>query len=277
MSVLLRLARPTTPTVGRAYSSFFSSKPGGGRYFNSTKPPKPVVHTAKTKVDTPHATVPGAEPNENSANDGMNVSGNGEPSAQSQSSPPKPSSTTSQPTLGVSESNHSPSYSTDHSQTQVLIHPSVTAKEFKLHQFFSLHRPLLLLSQPSSTLFDSASHSALSFSTPSDPGNIRHSSLLTIDDPPESSAEADADAARQLAHTLVVNRVGATMAWEHSVARLGLSQESFVGGLISARESAQKWVGIYADSTRRKKRKKMKKHKLKKRRRLTRAARQNAK
>lgn len=274
MSVLLRLARPTTPTVGRAYSSFFSSKPGGGRYFNSTKPPKPVVHTAKTKVDSPHGTVPGAEPNENSANDGMNVSGNGEPSAQSQSSLPKPSSTTSQPTLGVSESNHSPSYSTNHSQTQVLIHPSVTAKEFKLHQFFSLHRPLLLLSQPSSMLFD---HSALPFSTPSDPANTRHSSLLTIDDPPESSAEADADAARQLAHALVVNRVGATMAWEHSVSRLGLSRESFVGDLISAKESAQKWVGIYADSTRRKKQKKMKKHKLKKRRRLTRAARQNAK
>lgn len=272
MSVLLRLARPTTPTVGRAYSSFFSSKPGGGRYFNSTKPPKPVVHTAKTKVDSPHGTVPGAEPNENPANDGMNVSGNGEPSAQSQNSLPKPSSTTLH-----SESNHPPSYSTNHSQTRVLIHPSVTAKEFKLHQFFSLHRPLLLLSQPSSTLFDFVDHSAPPFSAPSDPINTRHSSLLTIDDPPESSAEADADAARQLAHALVVNRVGATMAWQHSVSRLGLSQEPFVGDLTSAKESAQKWVGIYADSTRRKKRKKMKKHKLKKRRRLTRAARQNAK
>ncbi|KAI6022742.1 hypothetical protein EDC04DRAFT_2869690 [Pisolithus marmoratus] len=276
MSVLLRLVRPTTPTVGRAYSSFFSSKPGGGRYFNSTKPPKPVVHTAKPKVDSAHNTVPGAEPNENSTNDSMNVSGSGEPSTQSQSSPPKPSNTASQPTLGVSESNH-PSYSTHHIQTQVLDHPSVTEKEFKLHQFFSLYRPLLLLSQPSSTLFDSLNPSALPFSTPSDSINTRHTPFTTIDDPPESSAEADADAARQLAHALVVNRVGATMAWQHSVSRLGLSQESFVDDLISAKESAQKWVGIYADSTRRKKRKKMKKHKLKKRRRLTRAARQNAK
>lgn len=276
MSVLLRLVRPTAPTVGRAYSSFFSSKPGGGRYFNSSKPPKPVVHTAKAKVDgTTHGTVPVADPNGNSTvNDGVSVSGSGEPSAQSQSSLPKPSSMSSQPTLGVSESNHPPSYSTYH---QVLIHPSVTAKEFKLHQFFSLYRPLLLLNQPSSTLFDSVSPSALPFSTPADSVNTRPTSFTTIDDPPESSTEADADAARQLAHALVANRVGATMAWQQSVSRLGLSQESFVGDLISAKELAQEWVGIYADSTRRKKRKKMKKHKLKKRRRLTRAARQNAK
>ncbi|KIJ69062.1 hypothetical protein HYDPIDRAFT_105632 [Hydnomerulius pinastri MD-312] len=165
------------------------------------------------------------------------------------------------------------------SRTHVPAHPSVSSKEYKLHQFFSLHRPLLLLNQPASIIFESADPSAPLFTTPAVQVENQHqaTSFGTIDDPPESSPEADADAARQLAHTLVVNRVGGTIAWQDTLTRLGLSAEGSEGDMTLAKESAQEWVNIHADSTRRKKRKKMKKHKLKKRRRLTRASRQNAK
>lgn len=74
-----------------------------------------------------------------------------------------------------------------------------------------------------------------------------------------------------------MNRVGGIVSWQNTLAKLGLGGETAEGSAVNAKESAQEWVTIYADSTKRKKRKKMKKHKLKKRRRLTRMQRQNGK
>ena len=42
----------------------------------------------------------------------------------------------------------------------------------------------------------------------------------SLDDPPESSFEMDADAARQLVHALVMNCVGRIMSWQDTLARL---------------------------------------------------------
>jgi hypothetical protein len=83
----------------------------------------------------------------------------------------------------------------------------------------------------------------------------------TLDEPPESSFETDADAARQLGHALVMNRVGGIVSWQNTLAKLGLGGETAEGSAANAKETAQEWVTIYADSTKRKKRKKMKKHK----------------
>ncbi|KAL4077315.1 hypothetical protein V8B97DRAFT_2004188 [Scleroderma yunnanense] len=256
MSLFSRLTRPTQ-TVGRAYSSFFSSKPGGGRYFNSAKPPKPVVPTGK--VDNVNNTVAPAEPNNSSTNDTIKASSE----ESSSRSSPKFSDTTPHSALGVTGNVLSPSPSVTFFDylAQAPAHRSVTVKEFTLHQFFSLHRPLLLLSQPTSTIFESIDSSVPLFPTRLDQANAQSASFVTIDDPPESSQEADVDAARQLAHTLVVNRVGATISWQDTLSRLGLAQEGAITDPALIKQAAQKWVNVYADSTRRKKRKKMKKHK----------------
>ncbi|KAF8844881.1 hypothetical protein BDN67DRAFT_1065677 [Paxillus ammoniavirescens] len=197
------------------------------------------------------------------------------------STPSKPTDTTPQPTPDLSFSRNAslpltscPPFS---DRIHVLTHPSISSKEYKLHQFFSLHRPLLLLNQPTSVIFDSPDPSAPLFAPPADQVNNQSQAMQSLgsEDPPESSPEADADAARQLAHTLVMNRVGGTIAWQEALSHIGLTAEGSEGDMTLAKESAQEWVTIHADSTRRKKRKKMKKHKLKKRRRLTRASRQN--
>jgi hypothetical protein len=90
---------------------------------------------------------------------------------------------------------------------------------------------------------------------------LQSGQFASLDDPPESSFETDADAARQLAHTLVQSRVGGIVSWQNTLARLGLDGESTQDSAVNAKESAQEWFTIYADSTKRKKRKKMKKHK----------------
>jgi len=259
MSLFSRLTRPPQ-AVGRAYSSFFSSKPGGGRYFNSPKPPKPVVPTGK--VDKAHNTAVPAEPDSNSTNDNVKASGE-ESSSQALQSSRKFSDTTPGSTLGVTADALSPSaaFTAFYDRAQVPTHRAITAKEFTLHEFFSLHRPLLLLSQPASIIFESIDPSAPLLPTRFDQAESESASTNTIDDPPESSQEADVDAARQLAHTLVNNRVGATMAWQDTLSRLGLAREGVIGDPVLIKQAAQKWVSVYADSTRRKKRKKMKKHK----------------
>lgn len=80
----------------------------------------------------------------------------------------------------------------------------------------------------------------------------------TIDNPPEASAESDADAARQLARALVVNKVGADLAWEETLRKLGLDVSE---GRVEEVKLAEQEYQVYLDSTKRKRRKKMKTHK----------------
>ena len=248
MSFFYRLALPTRP-VGRAYSSFFSSKPGSGRHSISAKPPKAVLQPGREKVDTTTATDSTTSPPANPSAVAKVPSGDENPTTKphesQQSSPSLPLAST----LASWPLDRPP------------VHPAISSKEYKLHHFFSLHRPLLLLNQPISTIFEAVDPSTpLSISEDQGHNDLRPP-FATLDNPPESSPDADADAARQLAHTLVMNRVGGAVSWQQVLSQFGLSTKYSESDMTGAKETAQEWVTIHADSTRRKKRKKMKKHK----------------
>jgi hypothetical protein len=159
------------------------------------------------------------------------------------------------------------------------MHAPLTQKDLDLHSFFSGHRPLLLLTKPSSSVFESWPDLRLSNSP--DPIESQHQTLLrqlggiNLEDPPEATPEADADAARSLNRALVVNKLGGAVSWEETLAKLGVVEERMssaemgmgVGDVVDVSVSMDGF-DAYMDSTRRKRRKKMKKHKLKKRRRV---------
>ncbi|KAG0705078.1 hypothetical protein DFH29DRAFT_315968 [Suillus ampliporus] len=264
MSFLPRIFKPPTANC-RAYSSFFSSKPGGGRYFYSAKPPKPVVPSGRAKVDNGSTSVASSDGTSSSSSSSGNGGGK-----------MKVGGADENPSIPADASRNTPSlpfisHSSFASQFHHQVHPTISSQDFNLHQFFSLHRPLLLLSQPPSTIFESAPQDAPLFQLPEEKlkAQLQSGQFPSLEDPPESSFETDADAARQLGHALVMNRVGGMVSWHNALARLGLVGESAEGSAVNAKESAQEWVTIHADSTKRKKRKKMKKHKLKKRRRVS--------
>jgi len=94
-----------------------------------------------------------------------------------------------------------------------------------------------------------------------------------LEDPPEATPEEDAVAARLLNRALVVNRLGGTISWEETLAKLGVVEERMslaeMGmGAHGVVDVSMNGFDAYMDSTKRKRIKKMKKHKLKKRRRV---------
>jgi hypothetical protein len=142
-------------------------------------------------------------------------------------------------------------------------HPAMSPEDYKLHQFFSLHRPLLLHAQPTSAIFESPPQPLHLFAHPLSEGEVprRPAYLNTLEEPPEASPEADADAARHLARALVMNRVGSNLSWENTLTKLGLDGNTEEGRAQLAKEWAREWEIIHADSVKRKRKKKMKKHK----------------
>ncbi len=229
MSVLSHFLRPL-PVSRRAYSVF--TKPGGGRYFNSAKPSKVVAQTtaASKNKDTSSTTE-------------VSSSSSGKDDVGTSPSPVVPDAP-SLVHLSLPLATVAPP-----------VHPPVNPQDLKLHQFFSLHRPLLTVSQPISSLFESTSQG---FNWPPASTTEATGSFNTIDDPPEASPEADADAARLLARAFVVSRVGASLAWEDTLRRLGLDVTE---GRAEEVRLAQAEYEVLMDSTKRKRRKKMKKHK----------------
>lgn len=229
MSVLSHFIRPI-PIARRTYSVFSKAGGGGGRYFNSTKPPKVVPPSTKSKVDG--------------------------------SAPSSPTETTSGGTLMDDANPLQAKDSASELQSKThhlppppqLFHPLIKPHELQLHQFFSLHRPLLTISQPTTMLFDNP---PIPFS-PTFLSQGRSASYADFDDPPESSPESDADASRQLARAVVVNRVAPAMAWEDTMKRLGLDVAEGRAEEVSA---AKAEFDVYMDSTKRKRKRKMKKHK----------------
>ncbi|KDN34600.1 hypothetical protein RSAG8_12299, partial [Rhizoctonia solani AG-8 WAC10335] len=119
------------------------------------------------------------------------------------------------------------------------MHPSPVLATMHLHSFFSLDRPMLLLSQPTSRLF-----------TTEPPKRTQ------ADESAES--DSDADAARNLSHALVMSRVQSAAVWADTLARLGVPADV---------------EDVSMDSVQRKRRKKITKHKYKKRRKLQRSER----
>lgn len=231
MSALSSLLRPL-PATRRAYSVF--TKPGGGRYFNSSKPLTSATNSSKGKVESSTTTTNGE----------VTTTGSAVEEASTSQSPPsvntEAKSMNIQSPLGLNF-------------TPYPVHPPINPHDLKLHQFFALHRPLLTVSQPVSSIFESL---PTPFTFP--PVKSETANFGTIDDPPEASAESDADAARQLARALVANRVGAALSWETTLKRLGLDVTK---GRAEEVSQAEAEFQIYMDSTRRKRKKKMKKHK----------------
>ena len=229
-----RFLRPIQPSSRRAYSLF--SKPPGGRFFNSSKPPK-VVPPASAKSPT-H--VEASAPN----GDSQHQTSSSLPDDSSASS----SGATSQPSPKLSSS-PLPTFSA--APTALASHPPLSPPDLRLHQFFAQHRPLVL-SQPASALFDISSTLTLGYTPPQAPTATATAAQMTLEDPPETTPEADADTARLLARTLAMNAVNSAVTWDATLRRLGLNpaETTALGDLV-----------VQLDSTKRKRRKKMKKHK----------------
>lgn len=227
-----------TQLLRRSYSSFFSSKGNGGRYFNANG--KPVNGGERVPANTGKAQTQQQQ---------------GEGQAAAVGEPAK--STPEQQTKKV--------------QTETIIqqpttilpppppHPHLTPRDLQLHQFFSLHRPLLSLSAPS--IFQSPSL----FTTKSS------SQAAPWEEDEESEDDGRSDgAALMLWHSLINSKLRSSMDFHSALANLGSSESR---DMQRAVEKETNKVRISMDSTKRKRRKKMSKHKLKKRRRLERALR----
>lgn len=224
--MILRML-PSLPSISsRRTYSFFSSKPGGGRYFNASK-------ASKVAVAKPTATVASPAP----------AKPPGSPDAVAQALPPvaegsatsavSQSMVESDPTVTPSQSMAPPPFA-----WETPVHPQTNLPTLHLHNFFSLDRPLLLLSQPINSLFEPMQQPQ---PRPTPPNNLFGEDNLGLgfEDP-----EADVNAARLLARSLVMQRVSSTMEWSEVMAKLGAQDE----------------MVIDMDSVKRKRKKKMNKH-----------------
>ena len=219
--MLSRLLISLPSSAPKRTYSFFSSKHGSGRSFNAPKPPKVAVGKA---ADTPHqaaAIVPPQTADE---------------ASQLPSPPPEPKALSAASELELSLDS---SYLTSSPAFGPLpmSHPKPTLPNLHLHHFFSIDRPLLLLSQPVNALFESAPQPTMEPTPVQVPGE--DGLTFSHDDP-----EGDINAARLLARSLVIHRVGSVIDWSDTLKKLGAESDLVVN----------------MDSVKRKRRKKMNKH-----------------
>ena len=251
MSAFARLLH--VPAYRRTYSSFFSSKSGGGRYFNSTKKSPTVALKNNTNVDPPEAQKDGVQSSSANQNPGASQKN---PIADAQ-----PSQTAS----GSASADDSPKPVTPQpnafAELSISLMPqlTITPKDFKTHQFFSLHRPLLLISQPTS-IFRPVPPNHSMFDALQSP-TAAPQNPLGLDPASEPSVDADAEAARQLTRALTMNKAGATISWEDTLKYLGLDVAQEADRVNLQQQFDKEWREVMMDSTKRKRRKKMKKHK----------------
>ena len=237
-----RFLRPIHHSSTRSYSLF--SKPPGGRFFNSSKPPK-VVPPAS------------ASPKSATRVEASTANGDTQQQQASSSSPDDSSTSTSSPPNGTSPAIlPAPLVA----PIELASHPPLSAPDLRLHQFFSQHRPLVL-TQPAAALFDSCPTLALNPAPPHGPGTTTRAAAsvpqATLEDPPETTPEADSDTARLLARTLAMNAVSSAVSWDATLRRLGLHPaENTAAAALEGHG-----LTVELDSTHRKRRKKMKKHK----------------
>ncbi|KAH8827040.1 hypothetical protein DL96DRAFT_1229019 [Flagelloscypha sp. PMI_526] len=265
---------PRFLTTRRAYSSFFSSRQGGGRYFTSSKPAKPAV----TKRDGKHSPRSTAITT-TSASDTL------ETTSPTTEEPPKdpqtPGETTNKPSTTLLSDNATPTPLSDSQpafphplltpnfrHAQIPPHPILDIKDLRVHEFFAAHRPLLHLQDPASLWKPSLPPTAPVFEPP-----VASAMSISTSTAIQEVVDADAEVARQLTRALSMHRAGGAAAWEATLKRLGLDVSQSPERVEENLKLAQEWEDVQMDSTRRKKRKKMKKHKLKKRRKATRAER----
>ena len=281
----------------RAFS-FFSSKSGGGGEGNGNKYKYFTANSSSSRRSSPPGGTSGNGGNGGAASSKPKMDGNTSSTVRAaantpdatttaKSQPPEDTKKRGDPSPSVSPSSSAsasnPVASDQGWPTSLqpqLVHAPLTQKDFNLHTFFSGDRPLLLLSQPSSSVFQSWPD--LQLSRYPDLAASQRQSLLNqlggvdLEDPPEATPETDADAARLLNRALVVNRLGGAVSWEETLAKLGVAEERMnfyemgmgARNIVDVDISTMNGYDAYMDSTKRKKKRKMKKHKLKKRRRV---------
>ena len=288
MSAISRLL----PASRRSYSSYFSSKPGGGRFFNSAKSSRSTVITGAARQTTPIK--PSDAPESRDA--GVNAKDHGENTAQpadAQTTNSNEPGSPSAPSAKAGEFGNASSPQTDsrapitHSPHQAAavttylspLHPVVKPKDFKVVQFFSMHRPLLSLSDPPSIFspsnntffapqsspFEDPLFTSDTSDLPAPPSNIlssvfNSSTVHPFDDFSEAFPEGDAETARQLTRALAMNKAGSMVEWEKTLRMLGLDPEMEPERIVMREQMEKEWE-VMLDSTKRKRRKKMKKHK----------------
>ena len=251
MSAFARLLH--FPASRRTYSSFFSSKSGGGRYFNSAKKSATVALKNNTNVDPSETQKDGVQsgPVNQNAGASQNPIADAQPSQTASGS----ASTDESPKTVTPETNAFAELSNNNSlMTQLFITP----KDFKTHQFFSLHRPLLLISHPSSIFRPVPPNQSILDDLQSP---MASQNPLGFDPSSEPSVDADAEAARQLTRALTMNKAGATVSWEDTLKHLGLDVAQEADRVNLQQQFDKEWQEVMMDSTKRKRRKKMKKHK----------------
>ncbi|KAF9484679.1 hypothetical protein BDN70DRAFT_83219 [Pholiota conissans] len=260
MSALSRFLN--LPASRRTYSSYFSSKSGGGRYFNSAKAPKVAVVAPNANSTNANAK------NESSASADSQQQQDGTTQASASSGSlgesQAPSGSVSSPASEGVNSTVSNSSSDFSSASQLYVPPlSITAKDFKMHHFFSLHRPLLLLNEPASIFRGVAPNQPL-FPSPPAPAfdaHTHHPGLGLGETPYDPFVDADAEAARQLTRALTMARAESALSWEKTLKHLGLDVTKDADRVGLQERFEKDWEDVLMDSTKRKRRKKMKKHK----------------
>ncbi|KAG9102590.1 hypothetical protein FRC06_001709 [Ceratobasidium sp. 370] len=231
--MLSRLFAAAPTVAGRRTYSFFSSKPPGGIVKQQSQ-----TNTNVVKRTTPSTPAPTPTPA---------VSKSASPVAATQAaspSSPAPAEPAPAPTPAPPSPTPIPA-----------LHPAPVLATMHLHSFFALDRPMLLLSQPTSQLFET---------------RLPATRAQETDQDGAGETDADADAARALSHALVMSRVRGAVDWKAALEKLGVGasaaevqEEARVGGDLA----------VLMDSVKRKRRKKITKHKYKKRRKLQRSER----
>ena len=243
------------PVSRRTYSSF-----GGGRFFNSSKPPKTPVVATKSKSDHSDST----------SKDSPSAAKAPQPigSAPDAASQEPAHESTKNSTVSSSPNSESTSPYLSSQRSYMTLHPTVSSKDFKIHQFFSLHRPLLLISHPPS-IFESPPADTPLFRSLASLGDRvmtqvtpSLSTSVNLDGTYGSSAvDGDAETARQLHHAITITRAGATIDWEETLKVLGIDTSQEPERIKSQEQWDREWEEAMMDSTKRKRKKKMKKHK----------------
>lgn len=249
MSAFARLLH--SPASRRTYSSFFSSKSGGGRYFNSAKKSPTVALKNNTNADS-------SEVQKESSSGGQNPGASQNPITDAQSQTVSGSASTDKSSKTVTPQTMELSNAFPELSNSLMPQLIITPKDFKTHQFFSLHRPLLLISQPTS-IFRPVPPNHPLFDILQSP--VAPQNPFGFDPASEPSIDADAEAARQLTRALTMNKAGATVSWENTLKLLGLDVAQEADRADLQQQFDKEWHEVMMDSTKRKRRKKMKKHK----------------
>jgi hypothetical protein len=245
-SILTRLAH--TAPVGRRAYSFFSSN---GRYFTAHSIAATGPNSSDGRKPPPPASTvkPKAATTETQSTTAPTVQGATQDAAE-------PSVSEGDATVRVGQS--SSSWHATFVPTPSPIHPSPTAQDFKLHQLFSLDRPLLGLSQPGASVFEN-SPTPFAPSTWTRAGSeVEQPSATYMDEHADPSPEADAHTARQLSRAFVMNRVASTVDFNAAMMKLGLDMNE---GRVPVQEMDMSNMEMHLDSVKRKRKQKMKKHK----------------